>query len=396
MIDHRPGQFTIGGVSARELAARFGTPLYVYDAEVVRERYRAIRTAFRRAATRVHFAAVCNPNLQLLRVLHAEGAGIHANTPGDAACALAAGFAGPEIVFSGSNASEEDLEFLVARGVHVNVDSLDDLRCAVAVAPGRPVGLRIHLAGVLPESRVGLREDELSDAAAIARAAGTPIVMIHVYCGTHGQLVGRYLEALGALLGHAERLPDLECINLGGGFGYDYRDGSSFPFHELAAIAEAKIEELCRARGRDILLRVEPGRALVAPSGVLLAAVRSVKQGNGRRYVGLDTTVANFVSPAVHGAHRRVVAVDARPPADDRADLCGCTTYSRDILVRDACLPAVAVGDVIAVLDVGAYGYCMAGRFLNRLKPAEVFVDRGDVKLVTRRETYDDLIALQA
>ncbi|MGE5187015.1 MAG: diaminopimelate decarboxylase family protein [Acidobacteriota bacterium] len=396
MIDHRSGHFSIGGLAARELASRFGTPLYVYDAEIVRDRYRAIRAAFHRAATRVHFAAVCNPNVHLLRLLRAEGAGIHANTPGDAACALAAGFSGGDIVFSGSNASEDDLAFLVGHGLHVNVDSLDDLRRAVRVAPGRPVGLRIHVADVLPESRVGLREHELADALAIATAAGSPIVAVHVYCGTHGQLVGRYLDAAVRLLGHAESLPELECINLGGGFGYDYRDGSSFPFGELASVVESRIDELARSRGRDILLRVEPGRALVAPAGVLLSAVRSVKQGQGRRYIGLDTTVANFVSPQVHGAHRRAVAVEARPPAGDRADLCGCTTYSRDLVARDAPLPLLEVGDLVAILDAGAYGYCMAGRFLNRPRPAEVFVDRGEARLVTRRETYADLIALQA
>lgn len=396
MIDHRSGSFSIGGIAAGELAAEFGTPLYVYDADVVRERYRAIRDAFRRPNTRVHFAAVCNPNLQLLRILRAEGAGLHANTPGDAACGLAAGYAGADIVFSGSNTSEDDLAYLVGHGIHVNVDSLDDLRRAVTVAPGRPIGLRIHVADVLPESRVGLREDELGEALAIAGVAGAPVEAIHVYCGTHGQLVGRYLDALASLLAHAGRMPELACINLGGGFGYDYRDGSSFPFGELAAAVESRIDALSRARGRDILLRVEPGRALVAPAGVLLSRVRSVKTGDGRRYVGLDTTVANVVSPAVHGAHRRAAAVDARAPALDRADLCGCTTYSRDILVRDAALPAVEIGDLVAILDVGAYGYCMAGRFLNRPRPAEVFVDGREPRLVTRRETYADLIALQA
>jgi diaminopimelate decarboxylase len=120
-----------------------------------------------------------------------------------------------------------------------------------------------------------------------------------------------------------------------------------------------------------------------------------VKQGAGRRYIGLDTTVANFVSPAVHGTHRRIVAVDVRPSIDQRSDLCGCTTYSRDILARDVALPALEVGDLIAVLDAGAYGYCMAGSFLNRPRPAEVFVDRREPRLVTRRETYADLMALQ-
>ena len=396
MIDHRPGSFAIGGIAARDLVAAFGTPVYVYDADVVRTRYRAIRAAFRSPSTRVHFAAVCNPNQYLLRLLRAEGAGLHANTPGDVACGLAAGFAGRDIVFSGTNASEEDLEYLVANDVHVNVDSLDDLSRAVRIAPGRAVGLRIHLGDVLPESRVGLREHELAAALAIARSGGSPIVSVHVYCGTHGQLVGRYLDALVALLAHAEHMPDVACVNLGGGFGYDYRDGSSFPFDELAAVAEARIAALSAARGRDILLRVEPGRALVAPAGVLLTKVRSVKPGAGRRYIGLDTTVANLVSPAVHGAHRRVMSVEARPDAADRADLCGCTTYSRDILVRDAALPAVQTGDVVAVLDVGAYGYCMSGRFLNRPRPPEVFVDHGDARLVTRRETYADLVGLPA
>lgn len=396
MIDTCPGRFAIGGVGAHELAAAFGTPLYVYDAEVVRERYRAIRAAFTRPTTRIHFAAVCNPNRYLLQLLRAEGAGLHANTPGDAACGLASGFAGSDIVFSGSNASEDELAFLVAHGVQINVDSLDDLRRAVAVAPGRPVGVRVHVADALPESRVGLREHELDDALAIARRTGSPIASVHVYCGTHGQRVGRYLDALDRLLAHAERLPDLACVNLGGGFGYDYRDGTTFPFDELAAVAEQRVDALGRARGRQLVLRVEPGRALVAPSGVLLSRVRSIKPGAGRRYVGLDTTVANFVAPAVHGAHRRVAAVDARPDAADRADLCGCTTYSRDIVARDVPLAAVEVGDLVAILDAGAYGYCMAGRFLNRPRPAEVFVDRGEPKLVTRRETYADLMALQA
>ncbi|HUJ63229.1 MAG TPA: hypothetical protein VLX92_32245 [Kofleriaceae bacterium] len=396
MIDTRSGKFEIGGVTARALAAAFGTPLYVYDAGVVRDRLRAIRAAFTRPSTRIHFAAVCNPNRYLLQLVRGEGAGLHANTPGDAACGLAAGYAGEDIVFSGSNASEDDLAFLIDRGVHVNVDSLDDLARAVAIAPGRPVGLRVHVADVLPESRVGLREHELDLALAIAQRAGSPIDSIHVYCGTHGQLVGRYLDALDRLLAHGRRLPDLACVNLGGGFGYDYRDGTTFPFGELAAAAEARIDAMGRARGRELVLRVEPGRALVAPAGVLLSRVRSVKPGDGKRYIGLDTTVANFVSPQVHGAHRRVVAVELRPPADDRADLCGCTTYSRDILARDAALPALGVGDLVAVLDAGAYGYCMAGRFLNRPRPAEVFVDGGEARLVTRRETYADLMALQA
>jgi diaminopimelate decarboxylase len=111
--------------------------------------------------------------------------------------------------------------------------------------------------------------------------------------------------------------------------------------------------------------------------------------------VGVDTTTANFTSPVVYGSHRRVVSVEARQADDLPADVCGCTTYSRDLVAQGARLASVEVDDLVAVLDVGAYGYCMASHFLNRPRAAEVFVDRGRPVLVTRRETFEDLVRAQ-
>jgi diaminopimelate decarboxylase len=397
MIHASHGQLTLGSLGARELAERFGTPLFVYDSEQLRSSWRRIRGAFRYPATHLHFAAVCNPNLHLLALLRVQGAKLHANTPGDVYCGLRAGYHPADIVFSGSNVGNEDLGFLLGAGVHINVDSVDDLRRACAAAPGRNFGLRMHLEDVLPESRIGLRARDLDEALCIARASSSAITALHVYCGTHGQSLQRYREALDELVALALRLPDIECINLGGGFGYDYRDPEegAFPFEALARAADAALAGLSRRLGRTILLRVEPGRALVAGAAVLLTRVRSVKRTYKHRYVGVDTTTANFTSPVVHGARRRVASVDARPPANTLADVCGCTTYSRDFITRDAPLPEVEVGDLVAVLDVGAYGYCMSSHFLNRPRAAEVFVDAGRARLVTRRETFADLVAMQ-
>lgn len=397
MIHTSHDQVTIGGAGARELADRFGTPLFVYDSDELRASWRRIRGAFRYPATHVHFAAVCNPNLHVLSVLRAQGAKLHANTPGDVYCGLRARYRPADIVFSGSNVGDEDLGFLLGAGVHVNVDSLDDLKRACAAGPGRDFGLRMHLEEVLPESRIGLRAPDLDDALRIARASGSAITALHVYCGTHGQSLQRYREALDELVAMALRVPDIECINLGGGFGYDYRDPEegAFPFEALARAADSALAALSRRLGRAIILRVEPGRALVAGAAVLLTRVRSVKRTSKRRYVGVDTTTANFTSPVVHGARRRVASVSARPAAETLADVCGCTTYSRDFITRDAPLPEVEVGDLVAVLDVGAYGYCMSSHFLNRPRAAEVFVDSGVARLVTRRETFADLVAMQ-
>ena len=277
------------------------------------------------------------------------------------------------------------------------MDSLDDLARACDHAPRRDYGLRLHLEEVLPESRIGLRDGDLDRALAVAHATGARITALHVYCGTHGQSLDRYRESLERLVALAIRAPDVDCINLGGGFGYDYRDpdGGTFPFEALARAADAALRELSRRKGRTVTLRVEPGRALVAGTAALLTRVRSVKRTASKRYVGVDTTTANFTSPVVHGARRRVTCVDERPVGDSLADVCGCTTYSRDFITRDAPLPEVGPGDLLAVLDVGAYGYCMSSHFLNRPRAAEVFVDRGAARLVTRRETFEDLVATQ-
>lgn len=396
MIEARHGQLTFSGIDAREIAARFGTPVFVYDAETVRDAYRRVRASLRHEPSRVHYAAVCNANLELLRVLRAEGAGLHANTPGDVYCGLRAGFAADDIVFSGSNLGHEDVDYLARSGVHVNVDSLDDLRLLCRRDPGRAVGLRVHIEDVLPESRIGLRESEIGAALAIAASFGCSVTDLHVYCGTHGQKLTLWVDAVRRLLSIAVQLPDLRCLNLGGGFGYDYRDPAQhpFPFKDLARVAEEGVAALAARFGRPITLRAEPGRALVAASGVLLTEVRSVKSGRDARYVGVDTTVANFTSPVVHGPHRRVVAATPRGP-EVLSTVCGCTTYSRDFIARNVELPEVQVGDLLGVLDVGAYGYCMGSHFLNRPKPAEVFVDGGEARLVTRRQTFADLLSAQ-
>jgi diaminopimelate decarboxylase len=242
-----------------------------------------------------------------------------------------------------------------------------------------------------------LREPEVDQAVRLAAARGCRITSLHVYCGTHGRSLDRYAESLDRLVAIGSRLPDVDCLNVGGGFGYDYHAPAQhpFPFPALAVITANAARELSARCGRPIALRVEPGRAVVAGCGVLLTRVRSVKRGASRRYIGVDTTTANFTSPVVHGAHRRVVAVDERGPDAVAADVCGCTTYSRDVVAHGWPLPAVEVDDLLAILDVGAYGHCMASHFLNRPRAAEVFVDAGRARLVTRRETLEDLVAGQ-
>ena len=391
-----------GAGEAAALIERFGSPLYVYDAEAVERAYRQFAASFAYRPTEFHYAIVTNKNPYLVRRLAALGAGIHANTPGDAYAAMAAGVEPPRILYSGTNLSGADLEFLLDAGISMNLDSLDQLRDLVAVAAARhgrptgPVGLRLLVDDLDRASRIGVSVDELDEALAIAGAGGLSLTGLHMYAGTNTLRAGRFLDCFDRLLAASEQLPDLEYLDAGGGFGIPYVNGQ--PPLDTATLGRelsARMARVSADRRRVIRLVIEPGRILVGAAGTLLVTVVSVKERGGRRYVGVDSTVGNIVVPNVYHPHHRIEPVAPRGPVltDLATDVCGNTTHSRDFLGRDVRLPHVQAGDLLALRDVGAYGYAMSSHFLNRPRPAEVVLDGDGVHLTTRRETFEDLLA---
>jgi diaminopimelate decarboxylase len=382
--------------------ARYGSPLYVYDADVVRRAYARFLAAFPYRPLQIHYAIVCNKNRYLVQLLAGLGAGIHANTPGDAFAALAAGVPAERIVYSGTNLGADDFRFLLERGIRMNLDSLDQLRDRARLGgPGdrRDVGLRLLIDDEERPNRIGVAPGELPEALAIAARADLAITGLHMYAGTNTRRASRFVDCLDRLLAAAAALPELAWIDVGGGFGLPYDGGEpELPLEELGREVSARIARLAEARGRAIELVIEPGRYLVGASGSLLVTVVSVKTRGGRRYVGVDSTVGNIVVPSVYHARHRICVVGpkaAHPPLDLPTDVCGNTTHSRDFLGRNLRLPALEPGDVLRLCDVGAYGYAMSSHFLNRPRPAEVVLDGGAVHLTTRRETFADLVATQ-
>ena len=382
---------------ASALVAQFGSPLYVYDAALIEEAFRRFRSAFRYEPLECHYAIVCNKNHYIVRLLAQQGAGIHANTPGDAYAALRAGVPGPRILYSGTNLNAADLDWLLQHDVHMNVDSIDQLRDLTARKPRRGVGLRLLIDDERSRNRIGITADELPPALEICRDAGVRLTGLHMYAGTNTLRAGRFLQCFDRMLDAASTVPDLEYLDLGGGFGVAYEEGKApFPVAELGAAISARMEDLSARRGRRIRLLLEPGRILVAEAGRLLMTVVAVKTRGGRRYVGVDSTVANVAVESVYHLHHGIEAVSPRGPAlDVPTDVCGNTTHSRDFIARDCRLPDLRPGDLLLLCDVGAYGYAMSSHFLNRPRPAEVVLHDGAVHLTTRRETLEDLVATQ-
>jgi diaminopimelate decarboxylase len=395
---------------AQELLSTYGSPLYVYQSDRLHQTISQITRAIPYPHTQFQFASVTNGNLALLRIFHEAGWGLHANTPGDAYLGLHAGFHPDQIVYSGSNLNRTDMEQLLNWGISTfNLDSLSQLQLFGEVygemrGKGKEgeireskaplcVGLRLNDPTLTGDSRIGVRREEFPEAIAIAHQTGLRLTGLHFYRGTGTNATKAFIQVIERVLAIAQTLPDWEYLDFGGGFGYPYHwDGVAFNWEEFGAELSHCLNQL----KRPIRLVIEPGRAAIAGCAVLLTQVVSVKWQNKKQIVGTDTTVANLSVPSVHGGYREIVTwpeVEAsNPDSLVPTDVCGNTTYSRDYLGKNCQLPALQMGDILAILDVGAYGYAMASHFLHRPRPAEVLLENRSHRLIRNREDYSVLL----
>lgn len=384
---------------AAELLAQYGSPLYVYDARVLRAAIASISTAISYPRVRFHFASVTNGNISLLRIFREMGWGLHANTPGDVYLGLKAGFLPEQIVYSGSNLNRAEFEQMLAWRVStLNLDSVSQLELFIDTywhtsrnfTPR--IGFRLNLPVITGENRIGVRSQEFPVAVEMAARADLKITGIHFYRGTGTNSTSAFTESIDAVIEAAQQLPDWQYLDYGGGFGYCYRaDRGRFDWADFGAQLSARLLSL----ERDIDLIIEPGRAAVAGCGILLTRAVAVKWHDGKQIVGVDSSIANIAVLSVHGGYREIRALKSTDSQLHASDVCGNTTFSRDYLGRGCALPPVSPGDMLAILDVGAYGYAMSSHFLHRPKPAEVLIDESGHRLIRKREGYEVLMETQ-
>ncbi|MDY6938143.1 MAG: decarboxylase [Cyanobacteriota bacterium] len=395
---------------ARELLSSYGSPLYVYDGARLGQTIDRITRSIPYPRTQLCFASVTNGNLSLLQIFRDAPWGLHANTPGDIFLGLQAGFDPQNIVYSGSNLNREEMVQILNWGVStLNLDSLAQVRSCCEVYRGLPptakltnlhLGLRLNEPSLTGDSRIGVRPQEFTAAVEIAQSAQLTISGLHFYRGTGTNATQAFTQVIDSVISIGQQLPDWEYLDFGGGFGYPYHHGGvAFNWEEFGKVLTQRLDRL----KRPIDLIVEPGRAAIAGCAKLLTTVVSVKWQDEKQIVGVDTTVANLSVPAVHGGYREItplcVASSSFSTSSSNTlhttDICGNTTYSRDYLGRNCQLPKLEIGDVLAIEDVGAYGYAMSSHFLHRPRPAEVLVEADGHRLIRHREDYRVLLAHQ-
>lgn len=383
---------------AQELLATYDSPLYVYDNDILRDTINNITSSIPYPHTEFHFASVTNGNVSLLQIFRECEWGLHANTPGDVFLGLKAGFSPDKIVYSGSNLNAQEFSQLLNWGVTTfNLDSVSQLQlfCDVYIDKFAEkftpkLGLRLNLPELTGESRIGVRPEEFSQAIKITNSVGLKLSGLHFYRGTGTNSTKAFTQVIEPILATAKLLPDWEYLDFGGGFGYPYHhNGLFFNWQTFGTELTAAIKKVAR----KIKLIIEPGRAVIAGSGKILTKVISVKWQGDKQIVGVDTTVANLSVLSVHGGYREIVSFqEVNKLKLNLTDVCGNTTYSRDYLGKNCQLPALEKGDILAILDTGAYGYAMSSHFLHRPRPAEVLWAKNQHRLIRQREDYNILL----
>ena len=414
-LENREGKLYFDRVSVEELAETFDTPLYVISESRIRENYARLHNALTRnyEKIKIYYAAKANANLSVLKILEKEGACLDAVSPGEVFMALTAGFTPSRILFTGTSVRNDELSFLVDSNITVNIDSLSQLDrllnievpniLSVRVNPEIEAGHHDHCITAGKNTKFGLLENNAVRTYKKAKEVGVKRFGIHMHVGSGILDVDPFVLALEKLLNVAKRVCDevginFEFVDMGGGIGVPYKPEDEAL--DLEAFSE-KVLSLFKRKTKEYSLGepffyLEPGRYLVCDASILLTRVNTMKVTPFRKFVGVDAGFNTLVRPTMYGSYHHVlVANKLDAPEEEKYDIAGPICESGDLLARERRLPKIQEGDLLSVLNVGAYGYSMSSQYNARPRAAEVLVKNGKVAMTREREQLNDLISGQ-
>jgi diaminopimelate decarboxylase len=398
------------GVALADIAAKTGTPCYVYSAATILANYRAYEGALQGAPHTICYAMKANGNLAILRLLARTGAGFDIVSGGELYRVLKAGGDPAKVVFSGVGKTSEEIDAALAAGIFAfNCESEPELALVDALAHRRGIKARIalrvnpdvaadthaHIATGSLGHKFGV---DIGEAEAVYERAREyqNVLLEGVSCHIGSQLfdfepvmqaADRVLELIAVLRAKGF---DIRHVDLGGGLGVAYKpDDPEPPIGEFVAALREKIA------GYDLHLFLEPGRSIVANAGVLITRVLYRKKSGDKEFVVVDAAMNDLIRPALYDAHHEILPLRATATANCalRADVVGPVCESGDFLAQDRQMAEVFPGDLLAVCTAGAYGFAQSSNYNARPRPAEVLIEDGSWRVIRKRETFDDLIS---
>ncbi len=406
--------YSIQGIQLTELARQFGTPLYIYDANKIREKISVLKDSFSNIPLKIKYACKANTNLSILRLMKSQGVEIDVVSPQELELALIAGYEGSQVTFTPSGVDFSEIEYAVSKGAIANLDNLsvlekfgktygDTIGCLIRLKPDVFGGGNEKIMTAHPESKFGISVHQKDDILKIVNQYKIKVIGLHQHTGSDIKDGQTFIDAASAVFDLAKDFKDLEIIDLGGGFKVPYAPNDpGINMQEVGAAMVNAFQNFCTQYGKQLTLWVEPGKFLVSESGTLLAQATVVKQDPVKTFVGINSGLNHLIRPMMYGSYHYIFNAsnaDESEKGEYRivGNICETDTFSFDFNGKqnERTLNRVQEGDIIAMANAGAYGFTMASHYNSRFLPAEVLIDGGQARLIRKRETLEDLIRNQ-
>ena len=385
-----------------QVAEQFGTPTYVYDGLVIQNQYKTLKGAFDGIDVKLHYALKALNNINILRLLKKQGAGLDAVSIQEIHLGLRAGFQGSEIMFTPNCVDFSEIKEAVEIGAHINIDNLtilehfgntygNNVPCCIRINPHIMAGGHSNISVGHIDSKFGISIHQVKHISRIAKNYDIQITGLHMHTGSDIVDPDVFVRGAELLYEAAQEFPDLTFLDFGSGFKVKYKESDYItPIEQIGKKIADSFREFCKKYGRELELWFEPGKFLVSESGKLLVSVTTVKQTTSTVFVGVNSGQNHLIRPMFYNAHHHIENITNPNGPLKLYSVVGYICES-DTLGYDRMLPEVHEGDVLAFHNAGAYGFTMSNQYNARLRPAEVLIIENVAQLIRKRETLEDI-----
>lgn len=389
-----------------DAARTYGTPLYVYDEKQIVGQYQRLKTTFPASGTRFFYACKALSNINILRLLQQQGAGLDTVSLNEVRLGILAGFDPGSILYTPNNVAFSELEEAVQHGVHITIDNISileqfgnrfgaDYPILVRLNPHIMAGGNLKISTGHIDSKFGISIHQLRHVLRIVKTTGLRVEGLHMHTGSEIKDIEVFIEALEVLLDCAHHFPHLKYLDLGSGFKVPYAiDEKATDLHQLAKRLQETMASFQKETNLNPEIWFEPGKFIVSQSGYFVTKVNVVKQTPATVFAGIDTGFNHLIRPMFYDAYHRIENL-SNPAGTERIYTVVGNLCETDTFCWDRVLPEIREGDYLVFHNAGAYGFEMASSFNSRCRPAEILMRDNQAYMIRRRETLDDLLALQ-
>lgn len=389
-----------------QIAKDFDTPVYVYHAEKIKEQYERLLNAFAGVDAKFFYAAKALTNINILKYINSIGCNVDCSSVNEVKLAIKAGFLPQNILYTSSNIAFEEIEEARELGVHINIDSISNLKkfgkkyrhsypVGIRLRPNIMAGGNLKISTGHGASKFGVPLENIEEVLGVVKETGLFIRTLHIHTGSEIQDVEIFAKGIEVLFEIIKYFPELEVIDLGGGFKVPYKPGEKGTDIELLGkLVKEEFNALEKSTGKKLQVWFEPGKFLVAECGYFITKVNVVKPAGDILFAGVDTGLNHFIRPMFYGAYHEIENI-SNPSGEKRSynvvgNICETDTFAENRLIAE-----IKEGDLLVFKNAGAYCFEMSSHYNSRLKPAEVLVKNDKANLIRKRDVLDDLLKNQ-